>query len=235
MKILDLGVKDYTEVWNLQKDLLEKRISNQIDDTLILVEHSPIYTVGRGSRVHDTSLAGVPVVEIERGGKMTFHGPGQLVGYPIFRLDHRDLRRYLRNLEQTLVCVVKRVAGLQARPSPESLVLEPDQLQTGVWIGDRKIASIGIAVRHWVAYHGFALNISTDLKYFQAIEPCGFHGSVMTSVERELREKGKAPDMAAMWKKAKEVLIKGFLISPVTLDTKDSLEKVHEPRQVLSD
>ena len=131
-------------------------------------------------------LGNVPVVEVERGGKLTFHGPGQLVGYPIIALPHHDLRRYLRDLERLLMSVLVDETMLPARPCPESLLLEPGQLQTGVWIRDKKVASIGIAVKRLVTYHGFALNLSTDLRYFEAVEPCGFAGSIMTSVEREM-------------------------------------------------
>jgi lipoyl(octanoyl) transferase len=202
MQVLDLGLKSYSETWELQKELVQKRADGLIEDTLILVEHYPVYTVGRagmGSLDEEASaaqhapqsikvrkLGEVPVVEIERGGKLTFHGPGQLVGYPIFALPHHNLRTYLRDLERVLMTVLAEETLLPARPCPETLLLEPGQLQTGVWIRDKKIASIGIAVKRWVSYHGFALNLSTDLRYFEAIEPCGFSGSIMTSLAREM-------------------------------------------------
>lgn len=201
MKILDLGRKKYEEVWALQKQLLEKRIAGEIEDTLILVEHEPIYTVGRAgmgnhdigeektavpSSIHVRGLGDVPVVEVERGGKLTFHGPGQLVCYPIVHLVNRDLRKYLRELEASIIQILK---PLKAKPCPETLTLEPGQLQTGVWVGDKKIASIGIACRNWVTYHGLAVNISTDLRYFEAVNPCGFSGAIMTNLESELPTK----------------------------------------------
>ncbi len=196
MKILDLcsvsGAKDYESTWALQKELVEARARDEIEDTLILVEHDPVYTMGRSSSettksIRVAGLGDVPVVAVERGGKLTFHGPGQLVGYPIFKLTHRDLRRYLRDIEGALMSALREEAELPAKPCPENLSLEPGQLGTGVWIRDRKIASIGIAVKHWVSYHGFALNLSTDLRYFMAVNPCGFSGDVMTSVSVENR------------------------------------------------
>lgn len=196
MKVLDLGVQDYAETWALQKKLIEA--PELLEDTLILVEHLPVYTQGRAAQSFDTAASNasnvvkqfnsVPVIDIERGGKITFHGPGQLVVYPIFRLLHQDLRRYLKDLERILVDVLQEQTLLPAQPCPETLLLEPGQLQTGVWVRDQKLASIGIAVKKWVSYHGFALNITTDLRYFDAIEPCGFQSSVMTSLQRLLGE-----------------------------------------------
>jgi len=191
MEVIDLGRKNYLETWQLQKELLEKRIRGGIEDTLLFVEHHPVYTVGRGETATKTEikvhkLGTVPVVEVERGGKITFHGSGQIVGYPIFSLPHQDLRQYLKDLERTLVSTISEQTLLNAKPCPETLLLEPGQLQTGVWIRDKKVASIGIAIKHWVTYHGFALNVSTDLNYFEAIEPCGFSGQVITTLTKEL-------------------------------------------------
>jgi lipoyl(octanoyl) transferase len=223
MRVLDLGRKSYQECWALQKELVERRAAGAIEDTLLLVEHDPVYTIGRAgiAAVADTpsaaesppseikvrKLGAVPVVEVERGGKLTYHGPGQLVGYPIIALEHRDLRRYLRDLERIVMSTLSEKTLLPARPCPESLLLEPGQLQTGVWVRDRKIASIGIAVRHWVAYHGFALNLSTDLRYFEAVEPCGFNGAIMTTLEREL---GVDADVETLAAQIKQDLIARF-------------------------
>lgn len=192
MQVLDLGRKGYQETLELQKKLLDQRIQGLIEDALILVEHQPVYTAGRAlvkegsapASVVVPELGSLPVIAVERGGKMTFHGPGQLVGYPIFSLSQRDIRQFLRDLERILITVVGRL-GLSARPCPENLELEAGQLDTGVWVGDSKIGSIGIAVRHWTSYHGFALNIAPDLRYFQAIEPCGFDGHVISSIAQE--------------------------------------------------
>jgi lipoate-protein ligase B len=205
MKILDLGRKNYLETYEIQKQLLQERILDKIEDTLILVEHDPVYTVGRSGFSSDSNN-GMPLktifvpslkkevdlVQIERGGKITFHGPGQIVGYPIFKMQAHDIRRFLSMIEQKVIDAIHIVAknfsilGLKANRYPESLELEPGQLQTGVWIRNKKIASIGIAVKHWVSFHGFALNVVTDLRYFQAIDPCGFSGEIMTNLKQEI-------------------------------------------------
>jgi lipoate-protein ligase B len=183
--LIDLGMRDYKVTWELQLDLVAKRASNEIPDTLLLVEHPHVYTLGRRCRNRPKEIRVenriVPCYAIERGGDITYHGPGQLVGYPVFDLNQRDrdLHRYLRNLEESLMraCAdfgigTERRAGF-----------------TGVWTREsvsRKIASIGIAVRNWVTYHGFALNVNPDLKYFQTIHPCGLDGGAMTSLEAML-------------------------------------------------
>ncbi len=171
----DLGLRDYQETLELQRALCEKRQQGFIEDTLLLVEHPDVITLGRKASSQQNVLeTSIPVVEIERGGDVTYHGPGQLVGYPILLLrePERDLHAYLRLLEQALIEVCAAV-GVQGERRPNF---------TGVWIGDRKVASIGIAVRRWVTLHGFALNVATDLSCFSAIHPCGLDASVMTSL-----------------------------------------------------
>jgi lipoate-protein ligase B len=153
-------------------------------DTLILVEHPDVITLGRRLQAQKNVLApgDIPIFEIERGGDVTYHGPGQLVGYPLLKLDggERDLHAYLRNLEQGLIDACAEL-GLTTGRNPG---------WTGVWIGEgasaRKLASIGIAVRRWVTMHGFALNVATELSRFAAINPCGLDAAVMTSLVREL-------------------------------------------------
>lgn len=216
MQLIDLGRRGYQEALEIQKECLEKRIAGEIPDTLILVEHTPIYTAGRAQTKEGSAPASVvvpevgpvPVVAVERGGKMTYHGPGQLVGYPVFALTHRDIRQFLRDIERILIATVGKV-GLSARPCPETLELEAGQLDTGVWVGDFKIGSIGIAVRQWVSFHGFALNVAPELKYFQAIEPCGFDGHIISSIARE-RELNESAALDLM------PLIKGELVSKFT-------------------
>jgi lipoate-protein ligase B len=155
------------------------RQEDQIRDTLVLVEHPHVITIGRraGAAANILEHGGIPVFEIERGGDVTYHGPGQLVGYPLLQLSGpaRDLHRYLRELEEVMVRTC-RTYGVPA---------ERKDGATGAWIEDRKLASIGVAVKRWVTLHGFALNVSTDLARFSAINPCGFQASVMTSLERE--------------------------------------------------
>jgi len=178
-RVIDLGVRDYGEVWAMQRELVTARQRDEVPDTLVFVEHPHVITLGRGSHRENLLAVGdVPTFEIERGGDVTYHGPGQLVGYPIFLLrpEERDLRRYLRNMEEALLRTVADF-GITGDRNPG---------WTGVWTGEpgarRKLASIGVAVKRWVTMHGFALNVSTDLARFAAINPCGLEATVMASV-----------------------------------------------------
>lgn len=175
------SAQPYEVIYRQQKTLVEERIAEAIPDTLLLGEHEHIITLGRGSQEKNLlETTGIPVIEIERGGDVTYHGPGQLVGYPIIQLlpEERDLHRYLRNLEDVLIQTLA-LYGLEGSRKPG---------WTGVWVGDQKIASIGVAVKKWVTYHGFALNVSTDLDYFNRVHPCGLPATVMTSMEALLRK-----------------------------------------------
>ena len=186
LRIEDLGLRPYAEVLELQRDLRRRRIEGELaEDVLLLVEHPPVITVGRGTRPSSLPIApaelerrGVEVYEVERGGDVTYHGPGQLVGYPILDLrEHRpDLHWYLRSLEDVLIRALGHL-GIEADRNPGL---------TGVWTAGRKIASIGIHVKQWVTLHGFALNVTTDLDPFDLIVPCGIRQVVMTSVAAEL-------------------------------------------------
>ncbi len=184
LEIRDLGRVPYGEALELQRALADDRINGRIPDTLLLLEHPPVITLGRGTRESSLPidpealrLRGVEVFEIERGGDVTYHGPGQLVGYPIIDLQQHkpDLHWYLRRLEQVLI---DALAGL-------GIAAERRDKYTGVWTSGRKIASIGIHVRQWVTWHGFALNVTTDLSPFSLIVPCGIPDVEMTSVARE--------------------------------------------------
>jgi lipoate-protein ligase B len=204
--VQDLGCRAYLEVLELQRSLCRRRIAGEIaEDLLLLVEHEPVVTLGRGTRPHSLPLSamelerrGVSVYEVERGGDVTFHGPGQLVGYPIFDLrGHReDLHWYLRRLETALI---RGLAGLAIEAGPNPGL-------TGVWTNGRKIASIGIHVKQWVTFHGFALNVNTDLSYFDLIVPCGIRDVVMTSVAREL---GRT-DAGLLWEETRQAVIEGM-------------------------
>ncbi len=185
-----LGRINYEEALKLQEALVAGRIHGTEQDVLLLLEHEPVYTIGRTpdqSSLRDAAHLPYPVVQINRGGQATFHGPGQLVGYPILDLTPRgqDLHRYLRDLEGVLIELLA-LYGVQAGRR-EGL--------TGVWVGPRKIASIGVGVRHWVSMHGFALNVCGDLTPFNEITPCGIAGVEMTNLERE---SGKAVDVRSV-------------------------------------
>ena len=179
--VYDLGfVQDYKKVWDFQKQILERRIANQIPDSIIFVEHDHVITLGRSSHLENVLVKDLPTFEIERGGDVTYHGPGQLVVYPILSLEKMSLgvRQFVELLESTLVQALVKLGVSNASGKLGK--------ETGVWIDNsRKIASIGVAVSHWVSYHGLALNVSTDLTYFQKINPCGFDAGIMTSVSKE--------------------------------------------------
>ena len=173
------GRRDYLPALEEMRALRAARRRGAIPDTLLLVEHPPVITVGVQGSEGEAFPEGVPVVPVERGGKGTFHGPGQLVGYPIVDLEPRgrDVRRFVHEVEGVVIDSLEEV-GVPSGRVPG---------QRGVWVeGARKIASVGIAVEGWVTFHGFAINVSTDLSRFRAFRPCGLPGDVMTSVSREL-------------------------------------------------
>jgi lipoyl(octanoyl) transferase len=179
LRVIDLGLRGYEEVWRLQLATVEARQRDEVPDTLLLVEHPHVITLGRAARKENLlAPEDIPVFAVERGGDVTYHGPGQLVGYPILRLaEHeRDLKRYLRGLEEAII----RTAAELGVPAGRQ------EGATGVWSlasPPQKLASLGVAVkRGWVTYHGLALNVATDLTRFAAINPCGFEASVMTSI-----------------------------------------------------
>ena len=182
----------------LQRRLAEDRLSGKLaTDLLLLCEHPPVITLGRGTKPSSLPLdieslrrRGIEVFEVERGGDVTYHGPGQLVGYPIFHLGQhkQDLHWYLRQLEEVLI-VALREFGIAA---------ERNVGYTGVWTGGRKIASIGVHAKQWVTWHGFALNVTTDLSAFDLIVPCGIPGVIMTSVAADLRTSGHADERTSV-------------------------------------
>ncbi|MFN2398405.1 MAG: lipoyl(octanoyl) transferase LipB [Gemmatimonadaceae bacterium] len=184
--VAQLGLMPYGEALDLQRQVARARIAGTVaEDVLLLLEHPPVVTLGRTSKEANLMSSpeflasrGIELFEVERGGDVTFHGPGQLVGYPIIDLKRhkQDLHWYLRQVEEALVLALA-LYSISAERNPG---------RTGVWTGGRKIASIGVHARDWVTWHGFALNVTTDLAYFDLIVPCGITGVVMTSIAREL-------------------------------------------------
>ncbi len=173
-EVLDLGRRPYGEVWALQKELAAARARGERGDALLLVEHEPVYTRGTSARGEPLGPLPHPVLDVERGGQTTYHGPGQLVAYPIIHLARRGLSvgALLRGLEGAVIAVL---AGL-------GLTGQRRDGATGVWCAGKKVASEGVAVKGWVSYHGLALNADVDLAPFAAIRPCGFAPEVMTSL-----------------------------------------------------
>lgn len=193
-RVLRFQPGSYRAVLDLQRTLQQQRIAAETPDVILLGEHERVITVGRATRV--PPLAQLPVIEVERGGEVTWHGPGQLVGYPIVHL--RDIgigvRDYLRRLEAALIAALGRF-GIDAGRNPRG---------TGVWVGERKIASMGVSARHFVTCHGFALNVDADLTDFRQIQPCGFDPGVMTSMA-EVLGPGEVPELGEV---AQEVLMR---------------------------
>ncbi len=185
VKALNLGLTDYRSTWKLQQKLFRLRTADKISDVLLLNEHHHVYTFGKNG--HDDHLLsseielkanGAEIVHIDRGGDVTYHGPGQLVGYPVINLEnyYPDVHRYLRDLEEVIIRTLAEFGIRGYR----------DESFTGVWVGDAKIAAIGVKVSHWVTMHGFAFNVNTDLSYFDRIIPCGIFHKGVTSMEQIL-------------------------------------------------
>lgn len=185
----DVGRLDYLAAVELQQRLVEAKQREALPDVLLFVEHPHVYTLGRGGKESNVLAPGeVPVFRASRGGDVTYHGPGQLVVYPIIDLRsklRKDVHRYVKNLESSAIRTLRDFALEGIRRPP----------YTGVWIGDKKIAAIGVAVRRCITFHGLALNVNTDLGYFERIIPCGLTWAGVTSMEREL---GAAQSMGAV-------------------------------------
>ena len=198
--ILDLGKSHYNDAWKLQKRLQSQRISGQIDDQLLLVEHFPVYTLGKNTpREHllTKESDNISIIQTDRGGDITFHGPGQLVGYPILDLNQykRSITWYMRELEQLIIDVLKEY----------DINGERKKGLTGVWVEGKKIAALGVRISKWVTMHGFSLNINPDLKYYQGIIPCGIKDYGVTSMADLLGN--DVPDMSEI----KDTLVQHFI------------------------
>ena len=176
--ILDLGLSDYNDTWKLQKKLQSKRILGEIEDHLLLVEHPPVFTLGKNaSKQHIINNSeDVSIIQTDRGGNITFHGPGQLVCYPILDLNHykRSITWYMRELEQLIIDVLGEYDIKASRKKG----------LTGIWIKDKKIAALGVRISRWVTMHGFSLNINPDLNFYKNIIPCGIKEYGVTSMAK---------------------------------------------------
>jgi lipoate-protein ligase B len=193
--LLDFDFLEYFKALKLQHELVNLRNENKIPESLILLEHEHVITIGKRGKVEDILDKSLPYYFVERGGELTYHGPGQLVGYPIFDLKYLklDVKQYVAKLEESICYALKKF----------NIFCDKEHILPGVWTGKMKIASIGIALKNFVTFHGFALNVNTDLSYFYKIKPCGLDASVMTSMEKILGEK-------INMKEVKEAIIEGF-------------------------
>jgi len=190
-----LGRIGWQEAYELQERLVEQRLAGEVPDTVLLLEHEPVITIGRTpdrSSLLAAEMAGVPVIETNRGGQATYHGPGQLVGYLILDLTSqgKDLHVHLRSVEQSVIRVCRELGVAAGRRAG----------LTGVWVAERKLASIGVGVRKWITMHGFALNVTTEsLAGFQSIVPCGIQGVSMTCLDAESDSRFNVDDVAAKY------------------------------------
>lgn len=222
MLAVELGRTNYAEAWVLQKNLFDLRVAGKIQDVLLLNEHEHVYTIGKsGNDDHlladDSELKsrGAEVFHTDRGGDITYHGPGQLVGYPIFDLNHHylDIHRYLRDLEEVLIRTLAAY-GIEARRDSE---------YTGVWVGSEKIAAIGVKVSRWVTMHGFALNVTTDLSYFERIIPCGIFHKGVTSMDRLV---GREIDLVDVARHVVHQVAEVFGLQPKWVGSSDFYEQL---------
>jgi lipoyl(octanoyl) transferase len=204
LDILQPGRLDYKEALDLQEKLLLQRQQNEIPDTLVLLEHPPVLTLGRRGEYENILLSkealekqGVKIYEVSRGGDVTYHGPGQIVGYPVMDLTQmgKDVKEYVYKIEEVFIRLLLKEFGIKAD--------RDDKKYTGVWVGNEKITAIGIAVKRWITMHGFAFNVNTDLSHFHWINPCGITDKGVTSLQKLL---GKEID----FKKMNELVIKYF-------------------------
>jgi len=203
--INDLGKKSYHETYNLQLDLVDKIYRGKItDDILLLVEHPSIFTIGKGGTRANIIVPAeklrrekIRVYEIDRGGDITYHGPGQLVGYPILNLKEykMDLHWLLHSYEEVFIRMLRGVFGLKAMRIPGL---------TGVWVNNEKIVAIGVGVKHWITFHGFAFNIAPSLEYFKYIIPCGIADKGITSIQKLF------PEVSLKWKEMVNLVVKYF-------------------------
>jgi len=193
-QVIDWGQTHYADAFKRQKEQVEARKNGEVPDTLVFTEHKPVFTIGlrKGANKHliwkqgACEAHGIEVHKSNRGGDITYHGPGQIVGYPIISLQaHRDLHAYLRDLESVVINTL------------QTFGLESDRRagKTGIWIGQRKICAIGVAVRSWITYHGFALNVAPNMEHFTGIIPCGITDGTVTSIELELQRRIGMPDV----------------------------------------
>jgi len=221
ISILNLGRKAYNETLEIQRKLQQKRIDGEIGDVFILVEHDPVLTMGKRGEMtnvlaseQDLDEMSLEIAWVERGGDVTYHGPGQLVGYPIINLENYDigLRAYIIRLQDVIINVLNEHYGIYAEKKTGK--------QTGVWVGNDKITAIGISSKKWVMMHGFAFNVNTDLSHFDLIVPCGLQEFGVTSVEKLL---GHAVDFKTAQNHIIDSFLNVFEVSGTTINLSDLL------------
>ncbi len=223
LNVIKLGKMDYAEALKIQEEILERRKNGEIGDTLLLVEHPPVLTVGKRGSYSNIIISsgemeqnGVKVYEVNRGGDVTYHGPGQIVGYPIFDLrgHGRDIRGFVNKLEDVFIELLRNEYNIEA--------YRGEKKYTGVWVGEEKITAIGIAVKRWVTMHGFAFNVNTNLDHFKWIIPCGLTDKGVTSLQKLL---GYPLNLEGMNNKVLEYFCRVFGMEPTVFEKEAVLKQ----------
>lgn len=216
INIVQLGRMDYKEALEIQEKLLKLRIEDRIQDTLLLVEHPPVLTLGRRGEYSNILVPrqqleaqGIGIYEVSRGGDITYHGPGQVVGYPIMALKNhgKDIKQFVWNIEEVFIRLLHDQYGITAH--------REEKKYTGVWVDEEKVTAIGIYVKQWVTMHGFAFNVSTDLEHFQWINPCGITDKGVTSMQKLL---GQELDFEAVSRQVVDYFCGVFGVEPVPVE-----------------
>lgn len=226
LDVVSLGRMDYKEALDLQERLAALRRQDKINNVLLLLEHPPVITLGRRG-IYDNIIAsgeqlsanGIRIYEVARGGDVTYHGPGQIVGYPIVDLKELNMgvKDFVRGIEEVFIIMLKDRFGITAR--------RDEKKYTGVWIGDEKITAIGIAVKHWITTHGFAFNVNTELAHFKWINPCGITDKGVTSLEKLL---GRPQDLDLLTDTTAQYFCEIFRFQPVRTEKDVLLEGLNE-------
>jgi lipoate-protein ligase B len=215
--LIDVDIVEYERAWDFQRELVAAKLTSELPDILLLLEHNPVITLGRrGNRQYiraspeALTAEGINTYHVERGGEVTYHGPGQIVGYPILNLRNwrRDISWYIFNLEEILIRTLGEF-GIEATRN---------RLNRGAWVGDSKIGSIGVAISRWVTYHGFSLNVSPNMDHYSLITPCGLDGIEVTSLRKLL---GREPDHARVRDTVSQHFQKVFDIELARMDMED--------------
>ncbi len=230
LNIVRLGKIEYSSALEIQENLLAMRQRNEIEDTLLLLEHPPVLTLGKRGEYRNILLSreellqrGVKVFEVNRGGDVTYHGPGQLVGYPVLDLKERNksIKDYVYKIEDIFISLLREEYGIEAR--------RDEREYTGVWVGNSKITAIGVAVKKWVTMHGFAFNVNTSLEHFSWINPCGITDRGVTSLQRLM---GTALDMESMYELVIRYFCRVFEYGTYERPTHEELMKKEETADV---
>ncbi len=222
LSVIDIGTQNYKPVWDLQKDLFNRRLKNIISDTLILVEHNHVYTIGKDSNTNNFRIPvelikskGIEIYNIDRGGDITYHGPGQIVGYPIFDLkQHKDsISWYMDSLEEVFIRIL----------SEFDICANRIEKYRGVWVNNKKIVALGVKISKWITMHGFAFNVNTDLSYFEYINPCGIVDRGVCSLQSILNRK---VDINSLKEKIISTFVKIFSFSKFEYEIVYDIESI---------